>query len=103
MHVFARIGRHEFRTLDAIMTRVVAGVSHGIGALFDADHARRSRIAVDAACSHEPNSASAAVRIHEHFDARELRHFDRATIKHLGLRGVHLVKRLRGNAEAQPA
>ena len=86
MHVFARVSHNEFGALDAVVARVVAGVGHGIGALFDANHARSTRVAIDATRSHKSNRARAAVRVHKHLGTRKLRHPDRATIQHFRLR-----------------
>ena len=86
VHVFARVGRNEFGSLDAVVTRIVAGVGHGIGALLNANHACSARIAIDAARGHKPNRARAAVRVHKHLGARKLRHLNRATIQHFRLR-----------------
>ena len=86
VHVFARVGRNEFGTFDAIVARIVAGVGHGIEALLNANHACSARIAIDTARGHKPNRARAAVRVHKHLDARKLRHLDRTTIQHFRLR-----------------
>ena len=86
VHVFARVGRNEFGTLDAVVARVVAGVGHGIRALFDANHARSTWVAIDAPRSHKSNRARAAIRVHKHLGARKLRHLDCTTIQHFRLR-----------------
>lgn len=96
-HEFARVGADEADVFHVVQLGVGDGVAHGV--------------AVDLHAEHLPGGfggdhadrADAAVRVDDGLPAGQPGEFHRLAVEHLGLRRVDLVKRLRRNAELQPA
>ena len=98
LHESGGVLRHELGVFHTVVAGVVGGVADGRLHGIDADNAGRPT-----ARGHQPNGACAAIGVDNRLDARKIRQADGLVVKHLGLRGVHLVERLRRDAERESA
>lgn len=96
-HEFARVGADEADVFHVVQLGVGDGVAHGVAVDLHAEHLPGG------SGGDHADRADAAVRVDDGLPTGQPGEFHRLAVEHLGLRRVDLVKRLRRNAELQPA
>ncbi len=104
-HEGTGIARFELGVLYAVVLGVHMRVLDGRGNVVHADDLRGMgfRRLGQPLCRHQTDGSRAAVGVQRGFAAGEFRHLYGQAVQHLGLHGIHLVERMRGNAEGKPA